>query len=378
VGVAYDSGKGEIFVANYASNTVSVISDIYNFVVTNVSVGSEPLCVAYDSGKGEIFVSNFNSNPGTVMVISDGTYGPANTVVATLYMGLHPWGVAYDSAKGEIFVSNGLSGTGPGVVLTYSDSTNAVIANMTVGSWPTHVVYDSGKGEIFVANDGSNTVSVYSILVAPSVSSSPGTVDQGQTSNLTSTAVTTGAAPYKYQWLSEAPGASSYSSIGGATSSSYNFVTSTSTATGSWSFILQVADATGAVVNSNAATVTVNVAPTVSVTPASWTMDVGQSKLFTSSVSGGTSPYSYQWYLNGSAVSGATSAAWTFTPSSIGSYNVYVVVTDAVGAVAVTSSTVTVLPVIPEFPATIPLILMLSIVSALILALTKRRKPPRT
>jgi len=55
---------------------------------------------------------------------------------------------------------------------------------------------------------------------------------------------------------------------------------------------------------------------------------IGESVTFTSSVSGGLSPYSYQWYLNGSAVSGATSSTWTFTPTATGYYIVYLKVTD--------------------------------------------------
>jgi YVTN family beta-propeller protein len=346
--VAYDSGKGEIFVANYGDNTVSVISDRNNTVVATVPAGIGPEAVAYDSGKGEIFVSNRGSN--TVSVISDSS----NTVVATVSGIYQPWGVAYDSGKGEIFVTN----YGDNTVSVISDTTNAVVANVIVGNNPVGVAYDSGKGEIFVANDvvTYGTVSVISDsanLVAPSVSSSPGAVDQGQTSSLTS-AVTTGAAPYKYHWFIEAPGVSSYSSIGGANSSSYNFVTSTSTATGNWSFILQVADATGAVVNSTAATVMVNVAPTVSITPASSTMDVGQSHVFTSSVTGGTSPYSYKWYLN--AVANGTSSSWTFTPSSAGSYGVYVNVTDSGGVRSksnVASVTVNAAPSVTVSPSSV-------------------------
>jgi acyl dehydratase len=70
-------------------------------------------------------------------------------------------------------------------------------------------------------------------------------------------------------------------------------------------------------------------------------MELGQSQPFASSVSGGTSPFSYQWYLNGSLVSGAVNPSWTFTPVSAGSYTVQSKVTDAVGAVA-TSNTVSV------------------------------------
>ncbi len=41
-GVAYDSGKGEVFVANRDSYSVSVISDSTNSVVSTVSVPIEP------------------------------------------------------------------------------------------------------------------------------------------------------------------------------------------------------------------------------------------------------------------------------------------------------------------------------------------------
>src|SRR5256712_779603 len=68
--VAYDSGKGEVFVTDKGSNAVSVISDTTNAVVASIPVGSSPFGVAYDSAKGEVFVANQGS--GTVTVISDG------------------------------------------------------------------------------------------------------------------------------------------------------------------------------------------------------------------------------------------------------------------------------------------------------------------
>ena len=78
----------------------------------------------------------------------------------------------------------------------------------------------------------------------------------------------------------------------------------------------------------------------VSISPSSEVMDVGQSQQFTSTVSGGASPYTYQWHLNSVAVTGATSASWTFTPATPGSYTVYLNVTDATNVVG-TSNTAT-------------------------------------
>ena len=67
---------------------------------------------------------------------------------------------------------------------------------------------------------------------------------------------------------------------------------------------------------------------TAAINPTYVKMYVGQSQTFNSSVSGGTPPYAYQWYLNDTAVPGATSSAWTFTPRSTGNYKVYLRVTD--------------------------------------------------
>ena len=104
----------------------------------------------------------------------------------------------------------------------------------------------------------------------------------------------------------------------------------------------------------------------VTISPTSVTLDVNQSQRFTSIVSNGTFPYSYQWYLNGSAV--GTGASWTFTPSSAGSYTVYLNVTDTVGVTA-TSDTVTVTALtVPEFPSYLILLLFIAVILLAILA----------
>ncbi len=69
--------------------------------------------------------------------------------------------------------------------------------------------------------------------------------------------------------------------------------------------------------------------PQILINPLDTTILLGQSVGFTSTVTGGTTPYSYQWYLNSNPVLGATSSTWTFTPTSSGTYFVYLKVTDA-------------------------------------------------
>jgi len=66
-----------------------------------------------------------------------------------------------------------------------------------------------------------------------------------------------------------------------------------------------------------------------SMSPLSASILVGQSVTFTSTVSGGYTPYSYQWYFNGNPVSGANANSWTFTPTTSGIYYIHLKVTDA-------------------------------------------------
>ncbi|MBS7608612.1 PKD domain-containing protein, partial [Candidatus Bathyarchaeota archaeon] len=87
---------------------------------------------------------------------------------------------------------------------------------------------------------------------------------------------------------------------------------------------------------------------TVSISPMSASIVVGQQITFTSTASGGIPPYTYQWFVNNNPVSGATSNSFTFTPTAPGIYYITLKVTDAVGNTAQSDAarvTVSVAPV---------------------------------
>jgi len=149
-------------------------------------------------------------------------------------------------------------------------------------------------------------------------------MDAGQSQLFTST-VSGGTSPFAYQWyLNDTP-------VSGATNPTWTLVPPSA---GSFTVHLEVNDNLGLQATSNQAAVTVNNALSVSISPTSVTLDVGQSQLFSSTISGGTSPIGYQWYLNDVAVSGATSATWSFSPSVTGFYDVYLNATDSVSFIA--------------------------------------------
>src|SRR2546425_2305700 len=120
-------------------------------VVATVPVGNNPFGVGYNSGNGYVYVANWGSDTVTVI---DGT-----TVVATVPVGNNPFGVGYNGGNGYVYVAN--SGTGNTVSVINGTT---VVANVTVGPSPYGVGYNSRNGYVYVANAGSNTVSVISTI----------------------------------------------------------------------------------------------------------------------------------------------------------------------------------------------------------------------
>lgn len=81
-----------------------------------------------------------------------------------------------------------------------------------------------------------------------------------------------------------------------------------------------------------------------SISESSSTVYPGQSVNLTSTVSGGSPPYTYQWFLNSTPVTGATSTTWTYTPTGGNSGIVSLNVTDS-KATAVESNVYTITPI---------------------------------
>jgi large repetitive protein len=115
---------------------------------------------------------------------------------------------------------------------------------------------------------------------------------------------------------------------------------------------LTVADNNTQSVKTNNATVTAETPTNANITPTQTKIYLGQSQTFNSTVLGGTQPYSYQWYLNDTAVLGGTSQNWTFTPTSSGHYKIYLYVIDALH-LQTQSNVVTDVTVYPPFTVSI-------------------------
>lgn len=169
------------------------------------------------------------------------------------------------------------------------------------------------------------------------------TVIKGNTVNATFTAVISEPGKpdeYSYQWyVDDVP-------VTGATESSYTRAGLSSTAT--YKVYCIVSNKAG-FVKSREATLEViqHYTPVLdSGYPANQSVVIHNS--ITSEVriatAGNPESYTYQWYQNGSAVSGATGASYTFTPGTKGSYTVYCEVTNEAGTVKSREATITATP----------------------------------
>ena len=189
----------------------------------------------------------------------------------------------------------------------------------------------------------------------PIVSITPSTtqtLDDGQSVSFTSSA-SGGTTPYTYQWYGGSSATcTSDTAISGATSSSY-----TASPTSTTYYCLAVTSAASLTGYSSTTEVIVNSALSAgAITPSNPTIKIGASQTLTANPSGGTTPYTYQWYsgtsstcTSDSAISGATSSTYSATPTT-NTYYCYEVTDSATTPTSQYSATdlVTVTPYIVE------------------------------
>jgi hypothetical protein len=306
---------------------------------SNVSGGAQPYSYKWYLNRSQVPNANASTwtftptSPGNFSIyltVTDNNTASAQSNNATITVEtptnvtITPIQVRMYVGQSQTFNSSVSGGTTP---YTYQWYLNDTAQSGATGSTWTFTPTSAGNYKVYLnVTDAfnlkaqSNIITNITMYPQLTVSISPTSVNMtvGGSQTFSST-VSGGAIPYTYQWYQNS------TAISGATSANYTF---TPTSAGNYIISLRVTDNYTATAQSNNATARVETPTTATITPTHVGMYVGQSQTFNSSVSGGTPPYLYQWCLNDSAVSGATSANWTFTPTSAGNYKVYLNVTD--------------------------------------------------
>ena len=118
VAFAYDPTNGYVYAAEQGTSLVTVLNATSNTVVETIGSlyynstshvdtyvggeynGTQPWGIAFDSAKSYLYVANFQSDDLTVINCA------TNTIIGTIAVGPSPRGVAYDPVSGYIYVVN--------------------------------------------------------------------------------------------------------------------------------------------------------------------------------------------------------------------------------------------------------------------------------
>lgn len=180
-----------------------------------------------------------------------------------------------------------------------------------------------------------------------------------------------GNQPYSYAWY-----------VNGTSNTTNQTMSFTPSQTGTYIIYVNATDSSSTPQSATSTNYTVNVLPaselSVSTTMTgdatligtnTYQMNQGATAYFTANPQGGSQPYSYVWYVNGT--SNTTNQTMTFTPQQTGAYVIYVNATDSSMPPLSATSTSTVY-VIPEYP--LFTIVLLAALTAPLIIVVRRKK----
>ncbi len=268
--------------------------------------------------------SSFTFTPASDVNVTCGSAASPTTLLSNVVGTFTtPITLSYSASIGGSTVT---FGTNP---LTPGNSTTVTLNNANTLAPGTDTIIITGVAGAITQKD--TILFVIQPGSAPVITTQPSnqTVCAGANATFTSASSTGGVS---YQWQVSTNSGSSWSNVAsGGTSASYT-VNSTTTAQNNYQYRVIISTLCGTV-TSNAATLTVNAAPAISVSPASVSVCAGSSHTFSSTATGTNLTYQWQVSTNSgtswsNVASGGTSATYQLTGITIGQngYQYHVVV----------------------------------------------------
>ena len=319
------------FEADYQGWTASgsqmvVTAPWYGATVTEGSKG-----VVFNAGQqpaSGVLAQTFTTNAGQ-------TYTLAFDLGAVSYANLDAQAMQVTVKGVNTLVSKTASVAAPGNGIQYAAQTMTFVAD----SASTTLTFRDASATSADVDMFLDNVRVTSAVSAPSISSQPQNVTVAAGSSASFTVTASGSGPLSYQWRLNG------ADVAGATSSTYAMTNVQPAQAGSYAVVVRNA---GGSVTSNAATLTVNQAPTITAQPQSVTVTAGSAATFSVTATG-AGTLSYQWKFNGQSLGGATAPSYTVASAQAANAGAYTVtVSNSAGSATSNAATLTVQAVAPK------------------------------
>ncbi len=216
------------------------------------------------------------------------------------------------------------AGTAPLGYQWRKDSVNIVGATRETYSIAAATAADAGSYDAAVTNACgmvTSAAATLTVVTAPTITSQPSSLTVCEGSPASFSVSTVGTAPIGFQWRKGG------TDILGATSASYSIASATTADTGSYDVV--VTNACGAV-TSAAASLTINLPPTITTQPMSHAVCVGATVTLSVVATGASN--TYQWQKDLVPIPGATSASYVIASARVADAGTYAVtVTNSCG-----------------------------------------------
>jgi YVTN family beta-propeller protein len=154
-GLAVDSARQRVYVANYGSDSVSVIDSNTNAVIQTIGDLRAANGLTHDTLHNVLWVTNHATDQVTPIQVNDKATG--FTRLPAINVGDSPWGAAYDPVHNYVYIANSLSDS-----VTVIDANTRTVAATLTGSFlrPFHLAANPVTGKVYVVNFGSHSVAV--------------------------------------------------------------------------------------------------------------------------------------------------------------------------------------------------------------------------
>ncbi|MBU0486215.1 MAG: choice-of-anchor D domain-containing protein [Proteobacteria bacterium] len=151
-GIAASSDGKYLYVANYGSNTISVLDQNTYAVLDSIDVDARPYNLDVSPDGSHVYVTHNSSSIVTVIETANNTVEDIVTIGSNTYT----QGVVVSPDNSHVYVANNLTSN----VSVIRTSDNSVVATIPVGSWPQGITITPDGSHVYVTNSGNHTVSV--------------------------------------------------------------------------------------------------------------------------------------------------------------------------------------------------------------------------